>query len=694
MRHHPSPTPVLYSHAAAVLALFVASSCCLLFASCSGDDVKPLLAHPQIVQSGADLYRWVYEAESRIASDLLVAASPVLGRDDHLIHAIKTTVDDSASPYYRLVIFNTASGETRKATVDERGVLVDLAAVVSSARTRSASLYGNLAPQLYAQVVAQPAKLHEVRIVYNHPLIPLMPDAALPCDYASYDAQVAATVKNAGDPVVADLHAHGGSVLARGVYAPYIEASVLGSELLNHYAAHPDVTAVSASLRNIPQVLVAAQSTADLNLNPVFYSLGYYGSNVRVGITESAGANCRIAFDHPFLVFPVENAKSGISCTSDPQCSTCDAGRCRAGWCTAWHTTMVAGMVGHSAVWLPREAPLASLYHANQGTSHSQDLDWLAQNSAYIENESWMGGYTDVWAQDWYSAVQGTTILEAAGNAPSGQSGVNYEASCHASNTICVASYNNLTTFSDFTNTKNLSTCSRWTSGCDREEPQVTFHGGGATSTTNDPNDSDFVATADGTSFATPAATGLTALLYQRWPSPFYRWPEVVRAAMMASADRDVLVPVPGKTYSDYQSPDERDGAGVPNATRIQAMQNAGRITRHILDKNTSFDQYGKKIMATVQLNANQRLRAVLAWRGCPTPTPPNSAHADFDLHIISPQGIILANAASYDGTYEIAEIVAPVMGSYFLEIEYFGWQYCSPYGGWWTQAGFAYDVR
>ena len=165
----------------------------------------------------------------------------------------------------------------------------------------------------------------------------------------------------------------------------------------------------------------------------------------------------------------------------------------------------------------------------------------------------------------------------------------------------------------------------------------------------------------------------------------------------------DPLCPTPGKTYSDYRCPDERDGAGVPNASRLEQMANSGHVRKDVLFRDFSFDASGKYIFGQdVYLQQGQRLRAVLSWDVCPTTnTIPNGSangvHADLDLHILQPNGTLVFNAASYDGGYEIAEIVAPVAGYYRFEVQKFGWQDCvwlDYQGNTYVYAALALDAR
>lgn len=249
-----------------------------------------------------------------------------------------------------------------------------------------------------------------------------------------------------------------------------------------------------------------------------------------------------------------------------------------------------AGMIGNfETYWYnPRGAPGVDLYNANGLSSHQEDLDWLWANGVPIEIEPFVGPFTNIYWQDWYSIV-GMTILRAAGNG-----GWNDSAQCDALGPICVGAYSVAAPggFWVWTSTKNFDSCPGPSpTGCDREVPDVTFHGDNVQSTSNAPGAN--YTSDSGTSYAAPAAAGLVALMHQRWWNIFAYWSEVVRAALMASATVDLLTPDPGpppKTYSDYRSPDERDGAGVPDAARIEDMVNNNRISWYVWTPSSFVD--------------------------------------------------------------------------------------------------------
>jgi hypothetical protein len=496
----------------------------------------------------------------------------------------------------------------------------------------------------------------------------------------------------------------GGEIHSQATYSPVIEVTAPVGTIRKNFAQSSLLERVTESNFGKPKELAAWHSTVQLGVVDVFYHQGpppFLGQGIRVGITgEGGNANCAVDEGNPyFFATSFTNKSASRSCTQDADCnpeclSFNNASFCDQDVCTIYHGTVVAGAIGHAAGLFPRMAPMVDVYNVNDKSSHADSLDWLMQKNVVVENESW-GGPTDVYEQDRVSII-GLHIVEIAGNG-----GVAHYSSCHANNTLCVGGYGvNGGVFSMYNQTSSagFAGCSRWTQGCDRETPHVVFRGLGVESTFNNLNDPDRLVDASGTSLSAPIAVGLIALMIQRWSYPFLYWPEVTRATLMASAAQDVDTPVAGKTYSDYRPPDERDGAGIPDAARIENMINQKRVMRLNLHKKDDFDAQAKKIITQVEgIEVGDRIRAVLSWTGCPNSDPDaqigNGAHADLDLHILDPNGNRVFNAASYDGTVEIGEIVAATAGTYQFEVQRFGWAQCDKLGDrvW---GGFAYDVR
>ena len=646
---------------------------------------------------------WASSAWAAVPADVKTAASQILNNGELVVDFRRITFKPTGKPLLRITTFQPAGQAIRKLVIDMSGIEVDLAGQIKQQETAYRAQYGALDKDLYTKAAASPkAELTAVvEYAVDLPLKPIQPHKS------NFRTAVMAAVAKAAKPMAGAWTQAGAKVVWQSSSAPLMHITAQGSVLMA--GKHLPGLLRVREFKKFAIKHGAVQSTTDLNLSSVFYASKHYGGGIAVGISnEDAQGFCRLPPHSHYVFGDIYYTTSAYTpCLSDANCSTCDThagpGVCRDYVCVTRHGAMVAGMVGHAAgILSPRGAPKVTLYYNNDTTwSHEQQLDWFYTYGVVVENESWTGP-PDTFKQDYYPIV-GMAISEIAGNGTAVA-----PASC-AANAICVGAYTTTTVFWDTTSTANPVNCSKWVGGtCDLELPHVTFHGGNVTSTSAAlPANS--MAGGSGTSYAAPAATGLIALMNQQWPPLYSSWPEATRAALMASADRDVhqtndpLCPTPGKTYSDYHCPDERDGAGVPNAARLEQMANSGHVRKDVLFRDFSFDASGKYIFGQdVYLQQGQRLRAVLSWDVCPTTnTIPNGSangvHADLDLHILQPNGTLVFNAASYDGGYEIAEIVAPVAGYYRFEVQKFGWQDCvwlDYYGNTYVYASLAIDAR
>jgi len=62
---------------------------------------------------------------------------------------------------------------------------------------------------------------------------------------------------------------------------------------------------------------------------------------------------------------------------------------------------------------------------------------------------------------------------------------------------------------------------------------------------------------------------------------------------------------------------------------------------------------------------------------------------ADFDMLVRKPGGIIVGTSASFDNNYEIVEFIAPISGTYTVEINKYRWDA----GNLFEWLGYAYSV-
>jgi hypothetical protein len=679
----------------------------LLLNACT--DHQPTVDSPPQAQSYGlvrGVPAWLVSSQSVVPSDVRTQALGVLSGAEQVVDYRRTTFEPTGQQLLRITTFDVVSQQSRKLVVDSAGALFDLEQAIFAAKAAHRAAYGALSPALHARASANPSARIDTELVFEVKL-PIKP---LEVDMNKYRPRIVAAITSQSAKISAWLKSIGAQVTWSSSSAPLLRVEATGKQLLSHVKAHPEVLGVK-SFKAFTRQHHAAQSTTDLGITSVFYQNNYYGTGIKVGISgEGASGRCRLA-PNPFFINPsiVYSDTATRSCTSDAECTDCNTtggvGKCLNSICVAQHGTFVAGMVGHAtSILTPRGAPLVDLFISNTtGWSHGQELDWLfTTKGVTVENESWSGA-PDTFKQDYYPII-GLAITEASGNSLDAD-GSDDVSSC-AANSICIGGYRTTADFYERGQTMNPVNCSRWLSNsCDMEVPHVTFHGQDATTTAATTTGQE--ATLSGTSLAAPAAAGLIALMNQRWSSTYSGWPEATRAALMASANVDVdqiahtaACPTAGKTYSDYHCPDEKDGAGVPSAVRLEAMQSNSRVRKATLSRASSFTNNLYTFGNDVYLSQGRTLRAVLSWDACPKTSIPfqsgNGTHADLDLHVLDPSGNRVLNGASYDSAYEIGEFTASVSGYYRFEIQKFGWQDCPQLGGSnaYVYAALAFDVR
>ena len=207
----------------------------------------------------------------------------------------------------------------------------------------------------------------------------------------------------------------------------------------------------------------------------------------------------------------------------------------------------------------------------------------------------------------------------------------------------------------------------------DRELPEICANGTvvGAVGTSS-----------SGTSFASPAVAGSAALL-QNIDNTLLVWPEGVRAILMAGARRNVS----GNTWAvDLAAGvDGADGAGALDIEEagVIAAHRAGRDNHPSMRgwdvgtlRDADFDGSGLSRfsyqIATPRDRNRRHLKVALAWDGEVTrllgiPIA-SRLGVDFDLHVFDGNQLV-ASSASWDNSYEIAELTADPGKTYTVRI-------------------------
>lgn len=206
-----------------------------------------------------------------------------------------------------------------------------------------------------------------------------------------------------------------------------------------------------------------------------------------------------------------------------------------------------------------------------------------------------------------------------------------------------------------------IGSCSSWgdpaSAHSDREKPEVAAPG--MNIFTTDTNGG-FI-NKNGTSFATPAVSGIASLMMNANHDLRF-WPEAVKAGIMATARYNV---------EGASRLSERDGVGGVSARdAVDLVRPDG--PSHSDWAATEVTCASFPFTYRFQLpRASRRTRFVIVW-----PQDPNyvnyaaQPNADLELEVKGPFGSVVGSSTSFDNTYEIAEFNAPFAGQYTATIK------------------------
>jgi hypothetical protein len=349
-------------------------------------------------------------------------------------------------------------------------------------------------------------------------------------------------------------------------------------------------------------------------------------------------------------------------------------------------------------------APDCDLYSAN--TSGTDALRWavrdqhctvISQSFHHGSEPSGSGLQADDLLKDWLALHWPyPTILQAAGNywlgdddgiTPPSDEYVNHK----GFNSLAVGNHDDTASaMAGDSVFRNPST----THG-DRELPEIAANGTGVSAVGE---------SMSGTSFAAPAAAGVTAIL-QDVDGVLCSWPEGCRAILLAAAARNVS----GRTWwpDVIGRVDASDGAGAVDAMAgvLIAQQRRWRdapATRRGWDVGTlSSAAIGPDRLATFRYRITvpgsilfPTVKVALAWDSAVTSsgdTPTASTlTVDLDLLVRNSAGSQVAVAASWDNSYEVVEFAATRGETYEIVIRRWSGTDSVWYGVAWTVTGLA----
>lgn len=211
--------------------------------------------------------------------------------------------------------------------------------------------------------------------------------------------------------------------------------------------------------------------------------------------------------------------------------------------------------------------------------------------------------------------------------------------------------------------------------------------------------------TETGTSFATPAVAGITALI-QEADSTLQVWPEGCRAILLAGATRNVA---DGTWWNDVSSGiDPKDGSGAANAYQSYAITenrvvrngtsergwDVGTLSSRDFDSN-KISRFSYHVRTPISgWSPFARVKIALAWDSVVDINvfPPwLSSHLtlDLDLLVYDVNNNLVGSSESWDNSYEIAEFSARANTTYTIKIRRWSGSNDTWFGIAWNVYGF-----
>jgi Subtilase family len=560
----------------------------------------------------------------------------------------------------RSKVVDHAKGELRDVTVDAlTGQPVDYDALRGAEMHARRVKYGAFTPSFAARVAGRA-------------------DASLTADVL---AELGPSALE-GEALKRELEHAGARVLRMDGTLASIEAS---PSVLQTLSRDTRIASIEARQEKIPTSITAAKDLGEIGLEwPHLFGIG---SDLKIAVVEPNVCIRRTHQDFRWVTF--DSPPSGCSLQNGA------------------HSTAVAGVLAAIRMidgqWMGAGLFRAHLIESDVNSGGlAPDPDFFNMSATHSPIE--------VRTLDEAVYLKRTTMFAGSANSDSGVSG----ATCSAYNLTCVGGYGMNGTPENFTDDVHATSAMWQNPPNGREEPDLV---GPMGVTTAGWNANDSYQSWGGTSFATPAVTGLAALLVAKYRTQLGRQPTLMRALLSASAivhpvnDGDgTRIPIIG------DSVDDRAGAGAPNGDKASYIVESGTFHAAKVTRGVDFDAAGKYSQVfSVNAAQGERVRAALTWDNCPVnplsypnqdalivdldlavrgpnvpivfqPSPPIFAVAA-ELSPATSRTIIIklpttpffATNASHVDNYETVEFVAPVAGNYRFEITAPRWGLC-PY--------------
>jgi len=570
------------------------------------------------------------------------------------------------------------TGEPAELAFSHRGDEVDLGALLAEVERRRAEKFGRIDESLWLRLEAAGADELIPVLVWPPVNIPPAPYEK-PTDRRSHEPpdgerRVAALIERARDTLQTAMRGARLEILQDETAsdAPFLRARMTAAQIRDLSGNE----AVGVLHFDDPSEILDLGNSISVARSDLAHNAGYDGTGIRVAVWETGpSVTTNLVFADRF--------------TTTPGASD--------------HARLTSAIIKNTEPNKPHgHAPDCDLYSAN--TSGTDALTWAVSTqhctviSQSFHRGSEPGGsglQADDLLKDWLVLRWPyPTILQAAGNfwatdpdgiVPPSAEFVNHK----GYNSMALGNHDDTAVAMAGDSVFRNPT----TSHGDRELPELAANGTAVSANSQ---------TMSGTSFAAPAAAGVTALL-QDVDAVLCSWPEGCRAILMAAAGRNVS----GSTWWQDVSThtDASDGTGALDAYAgiTIAQQRRWRdapATRHGWDVGTlSSGVVGADRTATFRYHVAvpgnlllPRVKIALAWDSAVTTsgdTPTASTlTVDLDLLVRDRSGALIASAASWDNSYEVVEFPATSGQTYEIVIRRWSGTDSVWYGVAWTTTG------
>lgn len=564
-----------------------------------------------------------------------------------------------------------ASGAISLVAKDEKGGVVDLAALEKAERAASDAAYGKLDPDLALSMqTTAGGQAAPVAIWVDTPAVSVNRGRSVAEQLQAVDVATTPTK----DAVVAAVQKVQGTNVRAAQYGPVVFADLTPVQVRS-LTNRGDIVAI------YPQTQYRlfnddATSTERAYLTWSAGNLGA-GASSKPVIHEPDG----VSDYNPYLsnaTHPVVFWCSSVSAACPVGKSIVSAGD---------HASEVAGVISSTHPLDRGEAPNAQIiFSANSQDFSDANLvaayEWARGNGGDPVNMSWgstcpdgnqnfMSRYID-WAGRYlystFTISSGNTNGCASRDLQVSSPGVAWSAitvGAFRDNNDAFWSGDAMSTFSRYQNPDFAP---------GMQKPEVVAVGEDRTTT----NSSGITASGvSGTSFSAPAIAGVVTQMLARRPSQNI-WPETNKAAILVSAQHDIV--------GGFAAQDQ-DGVGGVVSNIADTVYRNSQFSNGFGDASPgSFPQN-----RVVNFTKGQTVRAAISWDAMPTGTTTDVLGADIDLCVKrNDTNAIVACSASVQNAWEAVQFVAPVTGAYTITSSLF-----SSVAGWpGTYIGTAWGVN